>query len=133
MIKPMNGHWQFDRQVNVGKEVGFIYIIEDTVQEKLYLGKKSFEKGKDWRYYAGSSTFMADREPYEFNYYILNTYNTKEGLSFAETWALCHVMAPASPVWYNVRIEAISFKVTEPPTAKMLNRLNIIRSKYENV
>jgi len=41
----------------------------------------------------------------------------------AETWSLCNVEAPTKDIWYNKRIEKISWKVSEQITDLHKGRL----------
>lgn len=131
-----NGHWLFPKQM--GEGIGFIYLIHDLYMDRFYLGKKLYKslrglkKGKetDWRIYKTSSPIMkvhfTARPKSEFKFICLEEYKTKSGLSFAETWTLCHVQAPLSDRFYNKRIEAISFKVLEAVTERHMRRLSTI-------
>jgi len=128
-----NGHWQFPERMGDG--VGFIYVIRDNVLQRFYLGKKSFSKsagygdrqGSGWRYYTTSSKTIAGiltvRPMEEFDFICLEQYNSKSGLSYAETWTLCFVEAPTSTQWYNTRIEKVSWAVKEGVTERHKRRL----------
>jgi len=118
-----NGHWLFPEQM--GNAIGFIYVVRDNYMERFYLGKKLFRvmkgknKGKEtsWKYYTSSSKLLAEmfdeRGDNEFDFICLDQYTTKSGLSYAETWSLCHVEAPTTKDWYNTRVEAVSWPVKE--------------------
>jgi hypothetical protein len=117
----LNGHWQFPNQMGESDFVGFIYLIKDTVRRKLYLGKKFYRTPNgvegNWKYYTSSSTkfsqLIKEKNKVGFEFICLDQYRTKAGLAYAETWALCHVDAPLSPLWVNKRIEAIRWNVSE--------------------
>jgi hypothetical protein len=128
-----NGHWLFDEQM--GKGVGFIYVIRDNVLDRLYLGKKLFygmgqlNKGKEsnWKKYASSSPVLSEmfkeRPKSEFDFICIEQYNTKGTLSYSETWSLCLVEAPTSNRWYNTIIEKVSWNVKEKITDRHKDRL----------
>jgi hypothetical protein len=135
-----NGHWCFNRQMNVGnkKYVGFIYIIYDTVLDRFYLGKKNYRSyGKatygqesDWRRYKSSSNSLAahfaSRPKKEFKFIVLDEYTTKGSLAWAETWSLCHVETPVTLKWYNKQIEKVSWDVKENVSHDHRVRLTMI-------
>lgn len=136
-----NGHWCFPEQM--GNNVGFIYVIRDTVLERFYLGKKLFlgmgslNKGKEsnWKKYTSSSKVLAEvlkqRPKEEFDFICLEQYKTKGTLSYSETWSLCHVEAPTSKHWYNTLIEKVSWNVKEPITDRHKQRLNQVMNKFD--
>lgn len=72
-----NNPWQFNskpfKSEDIGKYVGFVYVIENLIDGKLYIGRKYFyskrkAKGKsrrvkkesDWKTYYGSSTYLKE-------------------------------------------------------------------------
>lgn len=128
-----NGHWSFPEQM--GNGIGFIYVIKDTVLDRLYLGKKLFvgtgklNKGKEsnWRKYSSSSKLLAEllkqRPKEEFEFVCIEQYKTKGTLSYSETWSLCLVEAPTSTRWYNTLIEKVSWPVKEAITDRHKDRL----------
>lgn len=69
------GHWEIFEDFNPVDYYGFIYLIENTVNGRKYIGKKSFNEG--WRKYYSSSCndeFWNDIELYgieNFNFLIL--------------------------------------------------------------
>lgn len=131
-----NGHWKFPEQMGDG--VGFIYVIRDTVLERLYLGKKSYygigkltkDKESDWKRYTSSSkiikALLAERPKDEFEFICIEQYKTRGTLSYAETWSLCLVEAPTSNMWYNTLIEKVSWNVKEPITERHKMRLQAV-------
>jgi len=133
-----NGHWKFPEQMGEKDYVGFIYVIIDRYMGHVYLGKKDYHslrgknegKESNWKRYRSSSKFLKKlwnyRDLKEFDFIVLEQYKTKGGLRYAETWSLCTVDAPLSTVWYNTRIEGISFKVTEAITERHKQRLQLI-------
>ena len=130
-----NGHWKFNKQM--GDAVGFIYIIRDRVLQRFYLGKKLYRsmrgknvgKESDWRKYKSSSKFLKELYSYrplsEFEFIVLEEYQTKGTLSYAETWTLCFVEAPTNVDWYNTRIEKVSWSVKEPISDQHKERLKM--------
>lgn len=132
-MKHDNGHWIFPEQM--GKGVGFIYVIRDSYLKRFYLGKKSYRgagklnHGKDsgWRKYKSSSLLLkemfAERPIEEFDFICLEEYATKGTLSYSETWSLCLVEAPTSQQWYNRLIEKVSWNVKEPISERHKERL----------
>lgn len=137
-----NGHWLFPE--TMGNGVGFVYVIYDTVLNRAYLGKKMYRgmgklnKGKEsnWRKYASSSnlldTMLKERPKEEFEFICLEEYKTKGTLSYSETWSLCLVEAPTTKEWYNQRIEAVSWSVKEPVTARHKARLQVLIDRIKN-
>jgi hypothetical protein len=130
-----NGHWVFPEKMGMDGKVGFVYAIRDLVLKRGYIGKKQYRvlgvtKGGEetaWRKYKSSSTTMsqlfAQRPIDEFEFYCIEEYSTKSGLSFAETWSLCMVEAPTTPNWYNTRIEKVGWTVRENVTFRHKQRL----------
>jgi len=120
----------------MGDVVGFIYIVRDNYLKRFYLGKKLFtsavkgtkqRKASSWKKYTTSSKLLAElfeeRPKEEFDFICLEQYRTKGTLSYAETWTLCQVEAPTSLIWYNKRIEAVSWKVSETISERHKQRL----------
>lgn len=127
--KFLNGHWSFPEQMNrfTDDYSGFVYVIRDRIVNRLYLGLKNYN-GSNWKNYCSSSRdikLVLDEVPHEnFDFICLEQYKTKSGLKYAETWSLCYVNAPYGPLWYNTRIEKITWNITELPTQRHINRLN---------
>jgi hypothetical protein len=134
-----NGKWDFPEKMGVG--VGFVYCIFDTILKRGYIGIKSYlgagvkNKGQDtgWRTYSSSSPvvkkIMGERPKEEFEFICLEQYKTKGTLKYAETWTLCFVEAPTSVIWYNTRIEKISWPVKEPISDRHKERLKSIMER----
>lgn len=134
----VNGHWWFPKPMGIGK-VGFVYVIRDPILKRAYLGKKMYRqqgqvnKGLEtnWRSYKTSSRTMeglfSQRPIEEFEFIVLEEYETKSGLSFAETWSLCMVEAPTTPNWYNTRIEKVAWNVRENVTFTHKHRLELVQ------
>jgi hypothetical protein len=124
-----NGHWEFPEQM--GEGAGFVYIIRDNVLQRFYIGKKSYRKRDgsraDWMYYISSSNLMGQilkvRPKDEFDFICIEQYKMKGALSYAETWSLCLVEAPTTEVFYNTRVEKVSWPVREKITDRHKERL----------
>jgi hypothetical protein len=132
-----NGHWDFPEQM--GRAFGFIYVIRDTIEDKLYLGKKQFEgtgkvnKGQEtnWKSYTSSCTALVHSiRKYgkeHFKFYVLEQYQRRGTLGWAETWSLCFVEAPLNRnKWHNGLINKVSWNVSEPISERHKERLNAI-------
>jgi len=129
-----NGHWNFPEQMGIDK-VGFICAIRDLVLQRGYIGKKLYRKqgqinkGEEypWRYYKSSSKTMAplfaQRPIEEFQFICLEEYATKGGLGWAETWTMCMLEVPTTPLWYNTRIEKVTWSVREGVTFRHKERM----------
>lgn len=81
----------------------------------------------DWKYYVSSSNLMGEllkvRPRNEFDFVCLEQYKTKGTMSYAETWSLCFVEAPTTLMFYNTRIEKVSWTVKERITERHKDRL----------
>lgn len=142
-----SGHWEWPHEPLGGKGyVGFIYVICDIVNKKLYLGKKQYQgmgklnKGQDsnWRWYISSSKELSASVKLngksDFRYIAIEQYKSKGALSYAETWSLLHAQTPVyRNKWYNQLINKISWVVKEPPTARHIERLHKIMDEYEAI
>lgn len=138
----INGHWDFDEDLNQGKQFGFIYLIRDLVNMRMYIGKKQYygtgkaNKGTEtnWKWYTSSCKALQEsikqngKENFEF--YVLEEYFNRGTLGFAETWSLMYVEAPANrDLWYNMLVNKISWVVKENISARHRTRLQEITSK----
>ena len=133
-----NGHWEFPEQLGGPEYFGFIYAIFDPFTKRGYIGKKQFvgsgklNKGQesDWRRYTSSCKELAEairqRGIVNFRFVALEQYKIRGTLTYAETWTQCHVETPTSDVWYNTRIEDISWAVKERITERHKARLQMI-------
>lgn len=135
-----NGHWEWKDEPLASKGyTGFIYVIHDTVNSKLYLGKKQFvgagklNKGVDsnWRWYISSSKELSEsikaNGKDSFRFIAIEQYKSKGALSYAETWSLLFAQTPVyRHKWYNVLINKISWTVREPPTQRHKMNLRAI-------
>ena len=135
-----NGHWEWPYEPLGSKGyTGFIYVIHDLVENKLYLGKKQFvgagkiNKGQqsNWQWYISSSKELSEsvkaNGKQNFKFIAIEQYKSKGALSYAETWSLLHAQTPVfRHKWYNVLINKISWAVREPPTQRHRDRLHEI-------
>lgn len=143
-----NGHWDFPEPLGGKDYVGFIYVIEDTVNKRLYLGKKFFRgagklnKGKDsnWRWYITSSkeveSSVKQNKKEGFKFHAIEQYHARGAVSYAEGWSLFHYETPLNrDLWYNVLINEVSWVVKERITDRHKERLAAIveRVKKERV
>lgn len=137
----INGHWLFEDVLAMNKEMGFIYLIHDLEADKMYIGQKLFvgtgklnrHKESDWKYYISSSeelsTLIRVNGRERFKFYVLEEYRYKSSLTFAETWSLMRVEAPANhKKWYNARVERLTHPVRECITERHKRRLDMITS-----
>ena len=137
----VNGHWQFDGPLCQGNQFGFIYLIHDTVNSRMYIGKKQYygagkkNRGEEtnWKWYTSSCTALQDAVKANgkegFLFYVLDEYRVRGTLGFAETWSLMQVEAPANRhIWYNMLVNKISWTVKEPISKKHKERLKAIVS-----
>ena len=137
-----NGHWQFEEQMYTAGYIGFVYGIRHKVTGRLYIGKKLYagmgvqNKGveSNWKYYCSSNKVIdadvrtlrnAGFEASEvFDFYCLEQYATKGGLSFAEVWSLVIAEVPSNrKLFYNSLINGISWPVREPVSLRHKERL----------
>jgi len=110
-------------------------IIEKSSGRK-YIGKKNFRgrgklnKGQEsnWKTYSSSSKYLnqliKDQGKDDFEFIIIEQYFTHGGLSFAEVWSQVTLETPSNNHEYlNRFIDKITWKVTEPVTARHKKRL----------
>lgn len=130
------GHWQFCEPMGGPGYIGFIYVIRDVMNEKLYLGKKQYKglgklnKGEDsnWRWYISSSKELSEsikkNGKQHFEFVAIEQYKSKGALSYAETWSLMHCETPVRrDKWYNLLVNKVSWVVKEPITGRHKERL----------
>ena len=136
-----NGHWMFDKEMCQGKKFGFIYLIHDTLNNRMYIGKKQFygtgsaNRGQptNWKTYTSScdalQAVIKAHGKEHFKFYVLDEYEIRGSLGFAETWSLMHVEAPCHrDKWYNMLVNKVSWYVKEPISKKHKERLGAIIS-----
>ena len=145
--QPMkNGHWKFNRQMGLNKTFGFVYLIENTVDNKLYIGKKQYRgtgainagKPSNWAKYTGSCDLLnfhiKDYGKECFNFICLGEYQTKVGLHWAEVWSLVVVESPSYPdIWYNSFIERVFIKGKEKVSIEHRSSLSGYMPKYNQI
>lgn len=138
-----NGHWVFEEQMGLKGKIGFVYLIRNIVSNKCYIGKKYYKgagktnKGKvsNWPWYISSSPELsADIKALgkeNFDFICLEEYTMKGAVGWAETWSLCYVEVPCNPhLWYNVRIDQVSWKVREFVTFRHKHTLQALIKTY---
>ncbi len=116
---------------------GFVYLIEDTINGKFYLGKKNFllmrtkqvnkKKKKikvesDWQTYYGSNeelqNIVAANDPEKFTRTILRLCKTRSEMSYWETKLQFHYDVLLKPEkWYN---SWISCKINRKQISKIV-------------
>jgi len=141
-----NGHWDFSYKIDINKVHGFVYIIKNTESKMMYIGKKIVKGGgkknkgveSNWKSYTSSSkTINEDIQKNgkdNYNFYILDTYNTKGGLSWAETWSQCIVEVPSNNlVWYNRFIDKVSWRSSEHISKLHKTRLKKLTKEFNVV
>jgi hypothetical protein len=147
-----NGHWQFPEELGTKEYFGFIYIIRDVENNKLYLGKKNFRTMKkiegttrrqstdlNWRWYISSSDALSiavklhGKDKFEF--VAIEQYKSKGALPYAETWSLMYAETPVrQDIWYNRLVNKVSWIVKEPITQRHKDRMHMmLRAIGENV
>jgi hypothetical protein len=122
------------------------------VTKQIYWGKKQFWRGglkrsptygkeMPWRSYLGSSSTLSldikSQKMSDFVFEIVDVYNTKGGLYYAEAYAQMvsesmTEMLPdgKTPRFYNRQIAAIRFVPKESITSKTRAYLKTIKGKY---
>jgi len=142
------GHWNYNKKFYPEEWFGFVYCIQNRIDNKFYIGKKQFfHKGKKksrtygkemaWRSYEGSSAHVKKeikkhgKENFSFD--IIDLYKTKGGLYYAEAYCqmICECMTRKDKnnelISYNRQIAAIRFIPLEEPSRKtktFVNKLN---------
>lgn len=126
MAKPINHHW-IGRKPNPKKYFGFVYLITNTVNGKMYIGKKQYHvhkkrkivKQSDWHYYESSSRYVKEdikvygKKSFEFR--ILKNYKTRGGLVYGEANiqhkrdVLVERIDEDNRLYYNAQIAGIKF------------------------
>lgn len=131
-----NGHWMFDKALCQDGQFGFIYLIHDTINERMYIGKKQYsgsgEKNygqeSNWKWYKSSCTQLKDviriNGTEGFKFYVLEEYYIRGTVGFAESWSIMMAEAPANKAkWYNTLVNEVSWSVRESITNKHKDRL----------
>ena len=135
--KKDNGHWLFPEQVKIENIFGFVYLIRNRKTNMMYIGKKIFRgtgkinrgKPSNWRVYTSSSkdinALIEERGIDSFEFYVLEQYYTRGGLSWSETWSQCHVEVPTNNhIWYNRFIDRVQWRSSEIVSLRHRKRLN---------
>ena len=132
-----NGHWNFTEQLDYNNAFGFVYLIKDTKNGMMYIGKKIFRgtgkinrgKPSNWRTYTSSSkdinALIEENGKDSFEFHVLEQYYTRGGLSWAETWSQCFVEVPTNNhIWYNRFIDKVQWRSSEEISIRHRKRLN---------
>lgn len=138
-----NGHWIFPEEMGHDGNIGFIYVIHNLTDDRLYLGKKQYvgagklNKGvvSNWQWYTSSSKELSadiarlGKDCFEF--IAIEEYETKGSLSYAETWSLMVAEIPSNrDRWYNRLVNGVSWKCKESISDRHKERLvRIIRGE----
>jgi len=130
--------------LNPGEAAGFVYLIVNLKENRLYLGRKFYRvrrgksKGKphSWEGYTSSSNKLNEDMKKlgkdNFKFYIIEEYKTLGGLTWAETWSLCRARIPEqNELWYNRRIEKVAWASPENITNRHMRRLDYFINKYK--
>ena len=139
-----NGHWEFDDQMGKSGYFGFIYLIEDLLHDRWYIGKKQYlgtgSKNKgvqtNWKDYTSSSdklnTLIQLHGKENFKFFCLEQYHYKGTLGFAETWSLMMAETPANQgKWYNLLVNKVSWPCKEQISSKHKERLTALLQHKE--
>lgn len=118
------------------KYFGFVYIIINHVNKRVYIGKKQyhFKKGRrkagnknktwtkidsDWKFYTGSSTGLTkDVGTYghdNFTYRIIAHYHNKGDLRYGEFMEMVLRRALTDTDYYNLQFEAMRYVPKQVP------------------
>lgn len=82
---------------------GFVYMI--SVQDRHYIGKKSFRKGSDWRTYQSSNKEIKELlKQSEGSYQVLAYAETERHLTYLEAKFLFSAEALENPCFVNGNI-----------------------------
>lgn len=134
---PVYGHWvSLCGEIAPDKLQGFVYLVHCKETHKWYIGKKNFfselkkkvagstrrkkiKKPSGWESYETSSDYIHDdiqmfgKDKFEF--YIVQTYATKGGLTYAEANlqhkldVMVKRLDSANRLFYNAQVEKIRF------------------------
>jgi hypothetical protein len=146
------GHWVCKFNFNPSEAFGFLYCVQNNETNQFYWGKKQFfhlgkkksvTYGKEmtWRTYTGSSVHLkADISKLghdKFSFEIVDVYNTKGGLYYAEAYAQMvsesmteYLEDNNTPRFYNRQIAAIRFVPKEAITDRTRKYIRSIKRKY---
>lgn len=140
-----NGHWIFCEELDSNNAFGFIYIIKEKSTNMMYIGKKLFRgtgktnngKQSNWKTYTSSSkdlnAIINEKGKDAFDFYVLEQYYTRGGLSWAETWSQCYVEVPTNNhIWYNRFIDKVQWRSTEHITIRHKERLKQITENLQH-
>lgn len=90
--------------IDIKNLYGFIYITVNSVNDKMYIGKKIFDS--NWRLYLGSGIALKraikNYGKDKFNRYIIDLAKTKDELNQKEIFYIDKCDAINSPLFYNM-------------------------------
>lgn len=151
------GHWvSLCGEIQPEKLFGFVYVVYNKAHNRFYIGKKQFFsvtkkkvvgktrrktciKDSNWLKYLTSSEYVKKdieelgKENFEF--FIIETYETKAGLVYAEANLQHHFNVMQKPLdssirkFYNANIAAIKFLVKEVKPQAVERICNLIQNK----
>ena len=140
------GHWDYPYKFDPKDYNGFLYLIENRVNNMLYIGKKQFYHGGKkrsktygkemaWRTYVGSSSHVKkDIQKYgkeNFSFEIVDLYRTKGGLYYAEAYLQMVCECMTSDKFYNKQIAAIRFVPKEDLKRRTRSYVNKIKKRIQ--
>lgn len=146
------GHWECKFKFNPSDVFGFLYCIHNKATNQFYWGKKQFFHGgkkkskthgkeMSWRTYTGSSEHLKKDIALfgndNFSFEIVEVYNTKGGLYYAEAYSQMvsesmteYLADELTPRFYNRQIAAIRFVPKESITDKTRKYIKSIKRRY---
>lgn len=153
IFKIKDSHWfSFVGDFTIDGHEGFIYFINNLLTGQQYIGKKNFystsrqkvvgstrrkvtKKESNWKEYTSSSKYVnEDIAKYgkdNFEFFIIDIYNTKGGLTNAEAYfhhffeVLTRRFPNGERVFYNRCIAAIKFIPNEIVTDEARKKMSI--------
>ena len=124
----MKHHWK-GRKPNPNEYFGFVYLITNLKDGRMYIGKKQYKRwskrkivgNNNWEFYTGSSKDLNKdikvhgKENFEFK--IIKNYKTRGGLTYGEVntqhkkdvLTKRHPDDPELRLYYNKMIGSIKF------------------------
>lgn len=139
------GIWIGSGDLDPERAEGFVYVIIEKRTNRKYIGKKNFRgqgrlnrgQPSNWRTYTSSSRYLneiiKEQGRDAFRFIILEQYYTRGGLSFAETWSQVVCETPSrNEEFMNRYIDKVTWKVTEPVTARHKKKLKYYLTQYKH-
>jgi hypothetical protein len=111
------GHWQYEGKLDPSKHFGFLYLIINKQNGFQYVGIKqfSFKRGakrsnSHWEDYTGSSKWLnadiAKLGKDNFKFIIIDVFDSKQSLHYAELKYMIQNNCLWSKQWYNQQVRA---------------------------